>query len=285
MSSFSDDTPTGLLGEKLLQKGTGKDFSEKDTSELLSDCDVVGLYFSAHWCPPCRKFTPELSTRYQKLKEAGKKIEIVFVSSDRDEGSFKEYFADSMSFCALPYAERDRKEKLSNPFKVQGIPTLVFLDGKTGEVINSDGRSAISGDDYITDFPFRPKDVYDISESCDGINETASLVVVCDKASDTEKASITTWVDEFAKVMHAKPAPSRFCDKFFTAKGGGPLDQIIGLTGLEHTDAPFMIIFNLKDKGAFYTPEEGKTDVTRENIAHFINGFGDEKLPRQQVGK
>ena len=26
----------------------------------LDDCDVIGLYFSAHWCPPCKAFTPQL---------------------------------------------------------------------------------------------------------------------------------------------------------------------------------------------------------------------------------
>merc|ERR1711871_796533 len=31
----------------------------------------VGLYFSAHWCPPCRGFTPELAKRYTKLNENG----------------------------------------------------------------------------------------------------------------------------------------------------------------------------------------------------------------------
>ena len=46
---------------------------------------VVGLYFSAHWCPPCRGFTPLLATCYAALKSAGKPFEIVFLSSDKDQ--------------------------------------------------------------------------------------------------------------------------------------------------------------------------------------------------------
>ena len=71
---------------------------------------VVGLYFSAHWCPPCRGFTPKLTEWYTKLTTGAlkDKLEIVFVSSDRDEESFDKYFAE-MPWLALPYCERDLK--------------------------------------------------------------------------------------------------------------------------------------------------------------------------------
>ena len=32
--------------------------------EELAPKQIYGLYFSAHWCPPCRKFTPQLVTYY-----------------------------------------------------------------------------------------------------------------------------------------------------------------------------------------------------------------------------
>ncbi|ROT85351.1 putative nucleoredoxin [Penaeus vannamei] len=28
-----------------------------------------GLYFSAHWCPPCKAFTPQLISVYEKIKK------------------------------------------------------------------------------------------------------------------------------------------------------------------------------------------------------------------------
>merc|ERR1712110_541325 len=32
---------------------------------------TLGIYFSAHWCPPCRGFTPTLAKHYKAYKEKG----------------------------------------------------------------------------------------------------------------------------------------------------------------------------------------------------------------------
>jgi nucleoredoxin len=39
-------------------------------------------------------------------------------------------------------------------YKVRGIPTLVFLDGETGEVINTDGRSIVTSDPEGKEYPW-----------------------------------------------------------------------------------------------------------------------------------
>lgn len=95
-----------LLGEKV----GGKDGATKNVQDLANEGNVVALYFSAHWCPPCRAFTPQLAAWYDKFKktENGDKFEIIFVSSDRDSGSFKEYYKE-MPWLALPYENRDTK--------------------------------------------------------------------------------------------------------------------------------------------------------------------------------
>merc|ERR1711939_610371 len=72
---------------------------------------AIGIYFSAHWCPPCRGFTPKLAEFYKDgLKD---KMEIFFVSSDRDQASFDEYFAE-MPWQALPFDKRKEKNFLSD---------------------------------------------------------------------------------------------------------------------------------------------------------------------------
>jgi len=122
----------------------------------LNDADVVGLYFSAHWCPPCRNFTPKLSKFYTDMKAAGKKFELVFVSSDKEQQAFDEYHGE-MTFSAVPYENRDLKKTLSSKYKVEGIPTLVLLDAKTGETITKSGVEKVYGDLDGKNFPWHPK--------------------------------------------------------------------------------------------------------------------------------
>jgi len=113
----------------------------------------VGIYFSAHWCPPCRGFTPQLAKFYtDNLKAKG--MEIVFVSSDRDQGSYDEYFGE-MPWLALPFDQSETKAKLSTKFKVQGIPSFQIL-GPDGNLITSDGRTAVSGDPTGENYPWVP---------------------------------------------------------------------------------------------------------------------------------
>jgi len=113
--------------------------------DALTD-KVIGVYFSAHWCPPCRAFTPQLVKFYDTLKAAGKPFEIVFVSSDNSKDAMYEYMKETgMNWLALPYGDK-HKETLAAKFNVSGIPKLVILNSK-GEVITESGRNYVSGDD------------------------------------------------------------------------------------------------------------------------------------------
>jgi len=147
-----------LFGEKLLGQGG----AELKTSEAFEGKGAVAIYFSGHWCPPCKGFTPQLAEWYTaNLKAKG--LEIVFVSSDRDEKSFKEYFGE-MPWLALPFADRDRKDALSKKFKVQGIPSVAIVDAD-GKILNTDGRAALSQDPKGDDFPWKPKTLWEILDA------------------------------------------------------------------------------------------------------------------------
>jgi len=85
------------------------------------------VYFSAHWCPPCRGFTPHLAKAYTEDKGESK-IAVIFLSSDRDQTEFEEYLKE-MPWYALPHAEREKKAELSKTYGIQGIPSLLIFDG------------------------------------------------------------------------------------------------------------------------------------------------------------
>ena len=78
---------------------------------------------------------------------------MVFVSSDKDMGQFQEYFA-TMPWLAIPPGDK-RKDALSKRYEVEGIPTLVLLDGATGEEINANAKGALGGDPEGCGFPWR----------------------------------------------------------------------------------------------------------------------------------
>jgi thiol-disulfide isomerase/thioredoxin len=106
-----------------------------DTCEQLAG-KVIGVYFSAHWCGPCRQFTPQLVSVYQQAKQAGLDFEVVFVSADHSDGDFQSYFRQSManSWCAVPY-DAQQREDIQGLFKVSGIPRLVILSAATGRIV------------------------------------------------------------------------------------------------------------------------------------------------------
>lgn len=96
-------------------------------------------------CPPCRGFTPVLAEFYEQLSEEDEsQLEIIFVSSDSDVQSFNSYYGE-MPWKSVPFENRTGAQSISSKFGVRGIPALFVLDGATGAVKDSDGRSTVMG--------------------------------------------------------------------------------------------------------------------------------------------
>lgn len=97
--------------------------------------EYYAIYYSAHWCPPCRNFTPKLVDFYKKQKRKNDDFEIIFVSSDRSEDAMEEYMEEtSMKWMALDYDKKKRSRDLTQ-FSGPGIPCLVVVD-KDGNVLS-----------------------------------------------------------------------------------------------------------------------------------------------------
>lgn len=116
----------------------GKDGIKVPVSELVGK--NILLYFSAHWCPPCRAFLPKLIKAYHEIKEKDDAFEVIFISSDSDQSSFDDFFA-SMPWLALPFGD-ERKKSLNRKFKIQGIPSAVAI-GPTGKTITKEARELL----------------------------------------------------------------------------------------------------------------------------------------------
>src|SRR5256886_7203106 len=96
--------------------------------EELASKQIYALYFSAHWCGPCRKFTPQLVAYYNQVTHDHPEFEIIFVSADKSADGMATYMRESgMPWPAIDY------DKLANVPALQkyagkGIPDLVIVD-------------------------------------------------------------------------------------------------------------------------------------------------------------
>ncbi|KAH9627195.1 hypothetical protein KSS87_020741 [Heliosperma pusillum] len=129
--------------ESLLVSGK-QDFVINRSGEKVPISQLVGknilLYFSAHWCPPCRTFLPKLIEAYQQIKAKDDAFEIIFISSDKHYNSFEE-FLELMPWLALPFGD-ERESYLSRKFKVFGNPKLVAI-GPSGKTVSTEARDFI----------------------------------------------------------------------------------------------------------------------------------------------
>uniref|UniRef100_A0A7S0WIC9 Thioredoxin domain-containing protein n=1 Tax=Hemiselmis tepida TaxID=464990 RepID=A0A7S0WIC9_9CRYP len=130
-----------LLKDAQLVKANG---DKVDASTLKGK--LVALYFSAHWCPPCRQFTPTLKDVYEETCE-NHNFEVVFVSSDDSQEQMKGYMDEAHGgWLAVSY-DSPLRDELKRKYGVcagkeqesvgvqerrNGIPSLVVLqpDGR-----------------------------------------------------------------------------------------------------------------------------------------------------------
>ncbi|ORY48571.1 hypothetical protein BCR33DRAFT_763693 [Rhizoclosmatium globosum] len=146
-----------VLGEVLHSKGN----AEVATASLTKP--FIALYFTASWCPPCRKFTPEL-VNYYLQPHIQEKLDIVVVSRDREESAHDGYFA-KMPWLSVPFADRDRAAVLLKKYNVRFIPTFVLIDAATGEIVANDFRGIVEKDPKGHFFPYPAKSIRSILSS------------------------------------------------------------------------------------------------------------------------
>lgn len=118
----------------------GADAKKVEQARLLKNRYIL-VYFSAHWCPPCRAFTPDL-VKYYNENGGGKDFEILFVSSDEDAAKMQAYMKEmAMPWVGLNFGST-KKGELNKKYGGDGIPCLTVVDDKDQVVFHSyvDGK-------------------------------------------------------------------------------------------------------------------------------------------------
>lgn len=113
------------------------------SDEVMAKKKLIGLYYSAHWCGPCRKFTPQLVDYYNRVIRQQPDVEFVFVSADHSAREMENYMREAnMPWPAVEYAKIDHSGL--RKFAGNGIPCLVVVD-QTGRVISN----SFEGEKYL----------------------------------------------------------------------------------------------------------------------------------------
>lgn len=120
-----------LIPEKLL------DVSGNFLSSESLNQKYIGLYFSASWCGPCRKFTPKLVEFRNKFSD---EFEVILIGGDGSSKAQANYMKKySMPWYAMQNQSTEAKSA-SRFCEVKSIPYLVILD-KHGNIITKNGKS------------------------------------------------------------------------------------------------------------------------------------------------
>lgn len=112
--------------------------------QSLEKKKLIALYFSAHWCGPCRKFTPQLVEYYNRVASQHPEFELIFVSNDRSPFGFQTYMKDmQMPWPAIDYQKVSDKTAITK-YAGNGIPDLVLLDA-SGRILSD----SYAGQQYL----------------------------------------------------------------------------------------------------------------------------------------
>jgi thiol-disulfide isomerase/thioredoxin len=131
------------FGSKLVKA----DGTEVDSS-VLQGTKLIGIYLSASWCRPCRRFTPRLEKFRDRMKKEGLSFEVVLISRDRSKQDMMKYMSGhKMKWYAVPF-ESELRDELARRYGSRRIPLLVILDEK-GNLISPLANMSIQAGDPI----------------------------------------------------------------------------------------------------------------------------------------
>jgi len=117
---------------------------------VSADDDAIGkkqlivYYFSAHWCAPCRKFTPKLIEYYNRVAPDHPEFEVVLYSFDKSAAEMEQYMRETnMPWPAIDYDKRQEKDEL-RAVAGNGIPSLVVVEA-SGKLVSR----SFDGEKYL----------------------------------------------------------------------------------------------------------------------------------------
>jgi nucleoredoxin len=107
-------------------------------SAMFLNAPYTIIYFSAGWCPDCRRFSPSLVEAYNHQSKGGQRFEVVLFSMDKTaDGMLKFMRTEKMTWPAIAFERIESAEDLKKYYSGHGIPCLSVIDSKGKLVLQS----------------------------------------------------------------------------------------------------------------------------------------------------
>ncbi|XP_077268094.1 nucleoredoxin [Temnothorax americanus] len=277
--------PKAALEDGPLLPCGARDSNEPMLHEELRHC-FKGVYFSAHWCPPCKAFTPQLVDTYQRIRERGHDFEVIFVSSDRSEDSYNAY-TETMPWLRIPFNQEERRRKLARAFDVQAIPTLVILDPRDN-IITLDGRAELIEDPEGLNFPWSFRLVNILTEKYATSLHDAPAIILFVEGDDCEIQFGESVLLPAAQIYRRDQPdydpnyddPDDDSLQFYIALDCETSDILREFIGLDDA-VPLLTAIDIP-RGIYVVMEYG-AEITVDSVQQFVDGFLNNKLPINKI--
>lgn len=131
-----------------MKEGQFVDQSPEEAIASIKGKKVIGLYFTAKWCGPCKKFTPKLVKFRNENKDA---FQFIMMSWDKNLEQQKQYLNKTKMEVSAAECETDFVKKMSSSFRVNGVPTLLLFNSD-GTFLSEKGQNHFTAPLHPDDF-------------------------------------------------------------------------------------------------------------------------------------
>jgi len=112
---------------------------EKINSDSLIKINIIGLYFTSSWCPPCMEFRETLLKFYNEINTPNKVFEIIQISNEKYQHEFDNSLNEPWLYIQF---NDDHMYDLVDHYKIDQLPTLKIVN-REKIVISDKGRKDI----------------------------------------------------------------------------------------------------------------------------------------------
>ena len=128
-------------------------FEEQDLDvNTFLKFNVIGILFTGTWVPPAKEFMEKLTQLYKEVNANEKVFEIVQISNEKNEKSYKEAITEERPWLYLPFNDAFIPN-LIEKYKVEYLPTFIIVN-RDLFILSKNGRKDMIDNEGIKAYEF-----------------------------------------------------------------------------------------------------------------------------------